>query len=99
MSLVAGVLHFGNVKFNVEKKAMEEDGCVIANTDSLEHACKLWGCDTALMNKCLTSRNIGNRSIILVSYNVSQAQVYLNLYYDVIFNLNTYTFRMLEMPW
>lgn len=74
MSLVAGVLHFGNVKFNVQKKAMEEDGCVIANPDQLDHACKLWGCDSPSMTKCLTSRNIGNRSIILVSYSVSQAQ-------------------------
>lgn len=74
LSTVAGVLHFGNVKFLEEKRAMEEDGCTIANPEVVQHACSLWGVDPETVSKSLTSKNIGTRSIILVSYSVNQAQ-------------------------
>lgn len=38
--LVAGVLHFGNVKFKVDKKDTAEDGSSIVNPDVLAHASK-----------------------------------------------------------
>ena len=34
-NIVAGVLHFGNLKFKVEKKAMEEDGSSVSNVEVL----------------------------------------------------------------
>lgn len=38
--LVAGVLHFGNVKFKVDKKETAEDGSSVANPEVLAHAAK-----------------------------------------------------------
>ena len=72
---VAGVLHFGNVKFKVEKRANQEDTCSINSLDSLQHACKLWGINADLVSKSLTSRNIGTREVVVVTYNQAQAQV------------------------
>jgi myosin heavy subunit len=40
----------------------------------LAHASTLWGCDPSMMEKFLTNRHIGTRSIILVAYNIHQAQ-------------------------
>lgn len=72
--IVAGVLHFGNVKFKLEKKATEEDAAYISNPEVIEHACKLWGVDPKLVEKFLCSRYIGTVERILVSYNITQAQ-------------------------
>lgn len=72
--IVAGVLHFGNVKFKVEKRSTEEDASSVLNTDVLAHAAAMWGCDAEMMLKFLTSRNIGTREVILVAYNINQAQ-------------------------
>lgn len=72
--IVAGVLHFGNVKFKVEKRSNEEDGSSVVNPEVLAHASAMWGCDAEMMEKFLTNRHIGTRSVILVAYNVSQAQ-------------------------
>jgi myosin heavy subunit len=38
--LVAGVLHFGNLKFKIEKKDTAEDGSSVSNIDVLQHASK-----------------------------------------------------------
>jgi len=57
-----------------EKRAMEEDGCVIGNPDVVAHASSLWGFEPEAVSKGLTSKNIGTRSIILVRYSVTQAQ-------------------------
>jgi myosin heavy subunit len=98
LSTVAGVLHFGNVKFLEEKRAMEEDGCTIANPEVVTHASSLWGVDPAAVSKSLTSKNIGTRSIILVQYNVTQAQdardamvkrVYASLFQLIVDRINT----------
>jgi myosin heavy subunit len=72
--IVAGVLHFGNLKFKVEKRSTEEDASSVANPEVLAHASSLWGCDSTMMERFLTHRHIGTRSIILVAYNVHQAQ-------------------------
>eukprot|EP01031_Cornospumella_fuschlensis_P031847 gene31847-38508_t len=72
--IVAGVLHFGNVKFAVEKRANAEDACSIVNPEVIGHASSLWSCDAQMMEKFLTNRHIGTRSIILVSYTQQQAQ-------------------------
>lgn len=72
--IVAGVLHFGNVKFKVEKRNNEEDGSSVVNSEVLGYASSLWGCDAEMMEKFLTNRHIGTRSVILVAYTISQAQ-------------------------
>ena len=72
---VAGVLHFGNVRFKVVKRANQEDSADVANMEVLEHAARLWGVDPAAIAKSLLTRNIGTREVIMVSYNVTQAQV------------------------
>lgn len=96
--LVAGVLHFGNVKFKVDKKDTAEDGSSVMNPDVLAHAATLWGCDPDMMQKFLTHRHIGTRSIVLVSYNVTQAQdardamvkrVYTELFQFLVDKINT----------
>eukprot|EP01039_Chlorochromonas_danica_P007189 gene7189-7956_t len=71
--IVAGVLHFGNLKFVVEKRETSEDACSITNPEVIAHASSLWGCDAEMMQKFLTHRHIGTRSIILVSYSMQQA--------------------------
>lgn len=71
--IVAGVLHFGNVKFKVEKRSNEEDGSSIANPEVVQHAANMWGIDSAQIEKYLCSRNVGAREVILVSYSVAQA--------------------------
>jgi hypothetical protein len=85
------------VKFLEEKRAMEEDGCVIANPDVVAHASSLWGLEAASVSKSLTSKNIGTRSIILVRYSVTQAQdardamvkrVYADLFQFIVDRIN-----------
>jgi myosin heavy subunit len=40
LRLVAGVLHFGNVKFKVDKKDTAEDGSSVSNPEVLAHAAR-----------------------------------------------------------
>jgi len=72
--VVAGVLHFGNIKFKVKKINNAEDGSEISNPDVLEHAASLWGCAAADLGRCLTTRSMGLREVIHVAYTVNQAQ-------------------------
>ena len=72
--IVAGVLHFGNLKFRVKKIANAEDGSELANPEVLAHAAGLWGCDPVELEKYLTHRSMGGREVILVAYSQSQAQ-------------------------
>ena len=72
---VAGVLHFGNVRFKAEKRPNQEDVASISNMEQIEHACKLWGLEPSALSKSLLSRNIGTKEVIMVNYNVAQAQV------------------------
>jgi myosin heavy subunit len=96
--IVAGVLHFGNVKFKVEKRSTQEDASSVVNSEVLAHAASLWGCDPALMEKFLTNRHIGTRSVILVAYNMQQAQdardamvkrVYAELFQFIVDKINS----------
>jgi myosin heavy subunit len=68
--IVAGVLHFGNLKF--EEKG--DDACIIANPAVADHAAKMWSCDKDMIKKFLVSKNLGNRSVVLVPYNLTQAR-------------------------
>jgi myosin heavy subunit len=95
--IVAGVLHFGNVKFKVEQRANQEDSCSISNVEVLTHASSMWSVDGAMIEKFLTSRHIGTREIILVSYNITQAldardamvkRVYAELFQFVVDRIN-----------
>ena len=67
--IVAGVLHFGNVKFSQKG----DDGCKIDNPEVLEHASKMFGVDSTAANKALTTRLMGAHSIVVVNYTVAQA--------------------------
>lgn len=95
--IIAGVLYFGNVKFKVQKKATEEDGCAIVNSEIVAHASSLWKVDATLIEKFLCAKNIGTREVILVSYNIQQAQdtrdamvkrVYADLFQFVVDSIN-----------
>ena len=72
--IVAGVLHFGNVKFKVEKKDLGDDGSSVANPEVVAHAAAMWGVNAQSISQYLTNRTMGTRSIILVAYSVQQAQ-------------------------
>lgn len=72
-SIVAGVLHFGNTKFTVEQKAMQEDGCAIENPEVVKHACETWGVDYDTISRSLTSKIIGTRTLTVVPYTTLQA--------------------------
>lgn len=72
-AIVAGVLHFGNTKFTVEQKAMQEDGCAIENPEVVQHACSIWGVDYDTVSRSLTSKIIGTRTLTVVPYTVAQA--------------------------
>jgi myosin heavy subunit len=95
--IVSGVLHFGNVKFKVEQRANAEDSCSISNLDVLGTASSMWGIDVKNIEKYLTSRNVGSREVITVSYNISQAldardamvkKVYAELFQFVVDRIN-----------
>lgn len=95
--IVAGVLHFGNVKFGVVKNANSEDSSKIENLDVIQRASNLWGVDPANMEKFLTAKNIGTREVVLVTYNVSQAtdardamvkRVYAELFQIIVNKIN-----------
>lgn len=95
--IVAGVLHFGNVKFKVEQRANQEDSCSVSNFEVLSHAASLWGVNDKNIEKFLTSRHIGGREVILVSYNINQAldtrdamvkKVYSELFQYVVDHIN-----------
>lgn len=97
MRIVAGVLHFGNVKFKVEKHTNQEDGSSISNPEVLPHAASMWGITTEAITSCLTTRNIGAREAIIVGYTVAQAQdardamvkkVYADLFQWLVNNIN-----------
>ena len=74
LKIVAGVLHFGNVKFDVEHNANAEDGSCITNMDVLKTAAALWDIDADEIANFLTHRKMGGRDVIIVSYTVEQAQ-------------------------
>jgi myosin heavy subunit len=95
--IVAGVLHFGNVKFAPEKKSGQDDGSTVVNMEVLNLASKLWKIDPANIAKYLCTRNIGSREVILVDYNIYQAQdakdamvkrVYAELFQIVVNKIN-----------
>jgi myosin-7 len=95
--IVAGVLHFGNVKFAPEKKSGQDDGSTVVNMEVLNLASRLWKIDPANIAKYLCVRNIGSREVILVDYNIFQAQdakdamvkrVYAELFQIVVNKIN-----------
>jgi len=92
--IVAGVLHFGNLKF----VAKGDDGCKIENMDVLEHAANMFGINSQAANKALTTRLMGAHSIVVVNYTVEQAtdardamikRVYSDLFQIMVNKINT----------
>lgn len=71
--VIAAILHLSNVQFEVETRSIEEDASRVANMATLEMAAALIGLDADALKRALTTRNVGSRSVILVSYNVAQA--------------------------
>ena len=71
--IVAGVLHFGNIKF----KAIDvggDEGSEITTNDSLATACALWGLPADGMKNVLTSRAIKQGGeVVRVAYSVVKA--------------------------
>ena len=67
LKCVAAVLHLGNIAFEVVKKAMEEDSSAVGNEPVMLLAASLLGIDAATLKTNLTSKNIGNRSKLLVN--------------------------------
>eukprot|EP00618_Florenciella_parvula_P035440 CAMPEP_0119501392 /NCGR_PEP_ID=MMETSP1344-20130328/23229_1 /TAXON_ID=236787 /ORGANISM="Florenciella parvula, Strain CCMP2471" /LENGTH=1132 /DNA_ID=CAMNT_0007537549 /DNA_START=84 /DNA_END=3478 /DNA_ORIENTATION=- len=97
LQIVAAVLHLGNIQFEVVQKAMEEDSSAVSNPAELDICAALLGIDSAELNKNLTSKNIGTRSVILVQYDVDKAKeardalvkaVYGNLFQYIIDRIN-----------
>jgi myosin heavy subunit len=97
-AIVAGVLHFGNTKFTVEQKAMQEDGCAIENPEVVKHACEIWGVDYDTVSRSLTSKIIGTRTLTVVPYTTLQAtdardamvkRVYSGLFQHMVDNINS----------
>ena len=72
--IIAGVLHFGNVKFKLVENATSEDSSAIANMDVFDHACSLWGLSPEKLQPGLISKNVGTREVVLKTYNVTEAQ-------------------------
>jgi len=72
--ILAGILHFGNVKFKIVENATAEDAASIGAMDVFEHACSLWGLSPEKLQPGLLSKNVGTREIVLKTYNVVQAQ-------------------------
>ena len=96
--IVTGVLYFGNVKFNAVKSSTADEASEIADTDALQHACKLWGVSADKMKNVLVSKNIGTREVVLVPYSVNQAieardamvkRVYIDLFQIIVNRINT----------
>ena len=73
--IVAGVLHFGNLKFSVMENATGDNGSTIVNKDALTTACGLWGVDAATIEKYLTNmERVTGGDKILTPYSVQQAK-------------------------
>jgi myosin heavy subunit len=73
LQILAGVMHFGNVDFEVVVNSTSEDGCKVNDTSAVDTAAKLFGVDSEELTTAITQKNIGTRSIILVSFSQEQA--------------------------
>ena len=95
--IVAGVLNVGNIEFEADVKATEEDGAKVKNEDAVAKGASMFGVDTSELKRTLTSRNIGSRSVIMVSYSVKEANdardaltkfIYAKLFDNLIVRIN-----------
>ena len=74
LKILAGILHFGNVKFTGKHEMNEDETAFVSNPDVAEFAGSLWGVEKSAIEISLCSRSMGTRDNIMVKYNVSQAQ-------------------------
>jgi myosin heavy subunit len=100
LALLAAILHLGNLEIETEAHAVQEDAARVKegkSRDALKKAAELLQVPAADLEKALLSRNIGNRSVILVPYTVCQAidardatskKLYSNLFDWIIFKIN-----------
>jgi len=72
-AIFAACLHASNVHFEKVAKAMEEDGSRVANPETLAVVAAMLGLDAGELEKALTSKNVGNKSVIIVSYTPAQS--------------------------
>ena len=73
--IVAALLHLSNTVFGAQADASGEEGSKVDNPETIDVGAKMLGLEPAALTKCLTSRNIGSRSVILVSYKPSEASM------------------------
>ena len=71
--IFAACLHCSNIHFEKVAKAMEEDGSKVANPECLGIVADQLGLDAAELEKAMTSKNVGNKSVIIVSYTPQQS--------------------------
>lgn len=57
----------------MEEKKTEEDGSRVGNSEQLEFVCSLLGLDPVVMERSLTWKNIGAKSVVMVAYNTAAA--------------------------
>ena len=74
LSLVAAVLHLGNLQYEIDANSSEEDKVIISNEDQLGVVAKFLQVDCEDLKRCLTTRGVGTHSVIYVGYNDEQAR-------------------------
>jgi myosin heavy subunit len=74
LSLVAAVLHLGNLQYEIDTASSEEDKVVISNEDQLSLVARFLEVPAEELKRCLTTRGVGTHSVIYVGYNDEQAR-------------------------
>jgi len=74
LSLVAAVLHIGNLEYVTDSSKSEDEAVTVKESDSLKFAAKHLQVEVDDLKQALTSRGIGTHSVIYVSYNEDQAK-------------------------
>lgn len=73
LQLVSAILHLGNVEFEPDPSATEDDGAKVKTADLLALAAEQLGVDGAALDKSLCYKNIGAREDIFVNYSLAGA--------------------------
>ncbi|CAN0551663.1 unnamed protein product, partial [Ectocarpus sp. 12 AP-2014] len=71
-SILAAVLHLGNVAFTDKRNPDVDEVAKVANKQTLAFAASLVGCDPKLLTSCLTMRKLSTGNVV-VPYKVDEA--------------------------
>ena len=74
LSLVAAVLHLGNLEYEVDATSSEDDKVSIKNPGQIAKVARFLQVDEDNLLRCLTTRCVGTHSVIYVGYNDEQAR-------------------------